>query len=159
MSFRKLRIAWSVGCGIACMSLVCLWVCSYGWRDTWGIRLVGNRFVRVVSSYGKVEFSGQNDRSDRRFWTSSRSLEEIAASWTYGTDNVPDPHDRMQWRWERSRAGQLFVHVPYWFLVATITAISIIPWIRWSKRFSVRTLLIATTLVAVVLGLIVWSIR
>ena len=28
------------------------------------------------------------------------------------------------------------------------------PWLRW--RFSLRTLLIATTLVAVVLGLIVW---
>ena len=31
------------------------------------------------------------------------------------------------------------------------------PWLRW--RFSLRTLLIATTLVAVVLGLIVWSVR
>jgi len=33
-------------------------------------------------------------------------------------------------------------------------AIGIGPWLRW--RFSLRTLLITTTLVAVVLGLIVW---
>jgi hypothetical protein len=50
--------------------------------------------------------------------------------------------------------------IPYWFLVlvsATLTAISWLPW--WSKRFSLRTLLIATTLVAVVLGAIVYAVR
>jgi hypothetical protein len=30
-------------------------------------------------------------------------------------------------------------------------------WIRWSKRFTLHILLIATTLVAVVLGLILWQ--
>src|SRR3977135_2369552 len=34
-------------------------------------------------------------------------------------------------------------------------AVAALPWIRWSKRFSLRTALIATTLVAVGLGLIV----
>ena len=29
MRFRKLRIAWSVGCGIACVLLIVLWVRSY----------------------------------------------------------------------------------------------------------------------------------
>jgi hypothetical protein len=51
--------------------------------------------------------------------------------------------------------------VPYWFLVilsAFITAVTgWLPWKRW--RFSVRTLIVATTLVAVVLGLIVWFSR
>ena len=37
-------------------------------------------------------------------------------------------------------------------MLSAVAAIS--PWLRW--RFSLRTLLIATTLVAVVLGLIVW---
>jgi hypothetical protein len=31
------------------------------------------------------------------------------------------------------------------------------PWMRWSKRFSLRTLLVATAIVAVVLGQIVWA--
>ena len=31
MRFRKLRIAWSVACGIACVLLIVLWVRSY-WR-------------------------------------------------------------------------------------------------------------------------------
>jgi hypothetical protein len=40
---------------------------------------------------------------------------------------------------------------PYWPFVATAATVSLIPWLRW--RFSLRTLLIATTLVAVGLGL------
>ena len=46
--------------------------------------------------------------------------------------------------------------IPDWFLIAAAIAISAAPWIRWPNRFTLRTLLIATTLVAVGLGLIVW---
>jgi len=34
-------------------------------------------------------------------------------------------------------------------------ALAAAPWIHWSKRFSLRTLLIATTLFGVLLGLVV----
>ena len=44
-------------------------------------------------------------------------------------------------------------------LLCSIAALAAAPWIRWSRRFSLRTLLIATTLVAVVLGLIVYAAR
>ena len=40
-----------------------------------------------------------------------------------------------------------------------ICLLAALPWPRWPKRFSLRTLLIATTLVAVVLGLVVWPLR
>jgi hypothetical protein len=39
--------------------------------------------------------------------------------------------------------------------VLSIATLAIVPWIKWSQRFSLRTLLFATTLVAVVLGLVV----
>jgi hypothetical protein len=35
--------------------------------------------------------------------------------------------------------------------------LALVPWIRWPKRFSLRTLLITTTLVAVGLGIVVAS--
>ena len=45
---------------------------------------------------------------------------------------------------------------PHWFSLITV-AIAALPWIRQlSWRFNLRTLLIATTLVAVVLGLAVY---
>jgi hypothetical protein len=46
--------------------------------------------------------------------------------------------------------------IPYLFLVLLAATLAAVPWIRWSNRFSLRTLLIATTLIAVALGLIVW---
>jgi hypothetical protein len=45
------------------------------------------------------------------------------------------------------------LRLPYWILIVTTVAVATIPWIKW--RFSLRTLLIATTLVAVVLWLAV----
>jgi hypothetical protein len=44
------------------------------------------------------------------------------------------------------------VKVPYWFLAPLIAAAAYVPWI---KRFSLRTMLIATTVAAIALGAIV----
>jgi hypothetical protein len=46
---------------------------------------------------------------------------------------------------------------PIWLLVLLVAAIGTAPWLPY--RFSLRTLLIATTLVAVVLGVIVAVLR
>jgi hypothetical protein len=46
---------------------------------------------------------------------------------------------------------------PHWFFVLTSASIAASPWIRW--RFSLRTLLIATSLVAVVMGLVIYVAR
>jgi hypothetical protein len=56
-------------------------------------------------------------------------------------------------------ADSTAIYLPDWFAILTVSALSAVPWIRWSKRFSLRTLLIATTLVAVVLGAIVYAVR
>jgi hypothetical protein len=50
-------------------------------------------------------------------------------------------------RWKRS-----VVFIPYWFLAILSIALTVAPWIHWSKRFSLRSLLIATTLIAVLLA-------
>jgi hypothetical protein len=50
--------------------------------------------------------------------------------------------------------GYQSVFLPYWFLVAASATAGAITWLRW--RFSLRTLLIAITLVAVWMGLIVF---
>jgi hypothetical protein len=49
--------------------------------------------------------------------------------------------------------------LPYRYPVAITAILTAIPWLWYFKRFSLRTLLIATTLVAVVLGLIVCVTR
>ena len=46
---------------------------------------------------------------------------------------------------------------PFWLTIILFAALAAAPWIPWSRRFSLRTLLIAMTLVAVGLGLFVAS--
>jgi hypothetical protein len=51
----------------------------------------------------------------------------------------------------------LRLELPFWFTLLGVVATATAPW--WRLRFSVRTLIIATTLVAVVLGLVVYAAR
>jgi len=55
-----------------------------------------------------------------------------------------------------------FVAIPHWFLALLLLGLTYVPWMPWHKlrwRFSLRTLLIVTTLVAVMLGIGIWLIR
>jgi hypothetical protein len=54
---------------------------------------------------------------------------------------------------KRERGAQL----PYWFAVAITAICSVMPWVQWKQRFSLRTLLIVITLVAVALGVFATS--
>jgi hypothetical protein len=47
--------------------------------------------------------------------------------------------------------------VPHWLLLLFATTLAATPWIKW--RFSLRTLLIATALVAVALAAIIYASR
>jgi hypothetical protein len=128
MRYRKLRIAWSVTWGIVAVLLCVLWVRSY---------LVYDRVV--VRWPNGLE------------WFIAYSNKGMYIVSTYG---LLAPHIHVGW-WSigRSRWGTA-VYLPYSLTVLVMCAVSIAPWIRC--RFSVGALLIATTLVAVVLGLIVW---
>jgi len=152
MRFRKLRIAWSVGCGIACVLLIALWVRSYWHEDT--LKLRRTHTLTMVSLCGDIQLSQSDFKCmfapevDTFFDTSTGEL-------------LP----------ERTRRGKSFVFVrgpyeddlevdfPHWCPVLLVGALAAFPSIGWSKRFSLRILLIATTLVAVVLGLIVYLAR
>ena len=52
MRFRKLRIAWSVACGLACVLLIVLWARSYWWCDNC---YIASR-INLSSCYGLIKF-------------------------------------------------------------------------------------------------------
>ena len=59
MRFRKLRIAWSVGCGILCVLLIVLWVRSYWWRPCyWSLSL--SLSITSISKIAKQTFVATN---------------------------------------------------------------------------------------------------
>jgi hypothetical protein len=161
MSFRKLRIAWSVGCGVAGVLLITLWVRSH-WRCdslVWGITktqgfYVGSQLGETTVRY--IDYSGLPPRMIVSLfkWKFQSSVPH---------DTISLPSDMA----ENSVAGLfvqypgngLLVGIPYWFPVLLSVTFAAVPWFPWSKRFSLRTLLVVTTLVAMVLGLAVWSVR
>src|SRR5262245_60057886 len=50
----------------------------------------------------------------------------------------------------------------YWLLVLLVCMLAAIPWLPWSRfrfRYSLRTLMLMMTAVALLLGFVVWLIR
>ena len=129
MRFRKLRIAWSVAWGVVAVLLCVLWVRSYLVYD----------HVEVYYPSGLEGFIAY----------SNKGMYIVS---TYG---LLAPH-LQSWSFGRTRWGTVFC-LPYSLTMFVVCAVSIAPWIHY--RFSFRTLLIATTLVAVALGLIVATLH
>ena len=156
MRFRKLRIAWSVVCGIACVLLIVLCVRSYRWCDILAYRK-GQTTVAVGTGRGIavvhwITFQPSVTLGNKLGWDLvGGPAEEVFSSVT-----------PLEWRVVKdpSTVFRLIISVPCWLCVTFIATIAAAPWIRQLRwRFSLRTLLIATTLFAVVLGLIVYVAR
>jgi hypothetical protein len=129
MRIRKLRIAWTVAWGVVAVLLCVLWVRSY---------LVYDQVV-VYWPKGLVWFFAYSNKGMYIISTYGLLAPQIHAGW---------------WFFGRNRWGTA-VYLPYSLTMFAVCAVAFAPWIHY--RFSVRALLIATTLVAVVLGLIVWK--
>ena len=139
--YCKLRIAWSVGCGIVALLLCVLWARSYSQFD---VILKGKRLVGLTSA-GTSKGSVYVMRVDQPYTESD--------GWYYFTVYQPHFRSRKWFDWARPFGG-FAVQLPTCVLVLTSSVVAVAPWLPF-KRFSLRTLLIATTLVAVVLGVLV----
>jgi hypothetical protein len=149
MRFRKLRIAWSIFWGMAAVLLIVLWVRSYSWHDTI-IYQEGARTTAAGWNKGELFFL-TNLLPDILHITLPKSFKIQHEEPDY-EHTFEDAHLGFQLT---SMPGGLFLLVPFWFAIIGSMVCSAMPQVRWSNRFSLRTLLIATTLIAVVLGLIV----
>jgi len=138
-----MRIAFSATCGIVAVLLCVLWVRSY-WFVDGGMGTVGGWFTASSSERGYCYIGGGE--------------EDEFHEWKYYVASVPQtsPHRKLTFR-IASDGAEIFV--PHILLVSLLGALAISPWLHLPRQFSLRTLLIATTLVAVVLGLIVWGAR
>jgi hypothetical protein len=153
--FRKLRITASSVCGIACVLLIVLWVRSYWWRE-FVKHDHPSRDVGVESYRGEICFSTKAQYAPPSwlsFWL--RGSEPITETTTppQSTRGGKPIDTFLGFRWIRKQES-LAIFLPHWFLVVTSAALATIPGINWSRRFSLRTLLIALTLVALALGIV-----
>ena len=140
MKHRKLRIAWSVAWGVVAVLLCGLWVRSYDVVDHVGWAVSGQGKLYITSSIGVKPIPNRKPYpAESNSYFGGRI--QILSSWNVVA--VPPPGTQ--------------IIIPYWAFVLLTLPLAGLSWFHF--RFSLRTLLIATTLVAVVLGLIVWASR
>jgi hypothetical protein len=153
MNYRKLRITWSVAWGLVALLLCALWVRSYWFWDRcyWPGSSTG---VQLNSDAGHIVLVvGPHEPSSNitAFFAESRP--------TYDESETYYKNDILGFYFQ-SAPGGFRLDVPHWFLVVLVISISAAGWWqRLNGRFSLRTLLITTTLVAVVLGLVVYTLK
>ncbi len=106
MRNQKLRIAWSVVWGLACVLLIVLWVRSYRWMDSGRVALLA-RTISFNSNDGRV------------------ALESLWAdgSVSISCNSIPREQLKQKWMYEDSR-GFVFLNpkvilliLPHWFLM------------------------------------------
>ena len=140
-----LRVGFSILCMLACIGLSVLWLRSYRWSDDFITGLTGSREFIVHSMRGTTAWYIRSHSGPSRYWTiESESVELL-------TQGIQVPS------WHRPLFKiQLFrrpILLPHWMFVMLWASLSAAPWVRWSRRFSLRTLLIAMTMVAIGLGI------
>ncbi len=158
-----MRIAWTMGWGVVAVLLIALWVRSYKVLDR--IEWLHNRtHLSLISFHGQVgnTWFGYSHSMPRESWGTkfySFTIQKgTQVNYNDGTGHPLPSYLGFKSSWLSSpvrRAASILV-IPYWFPTLSFGIIAAVPWlccVRW--LFSLRTLLIATTLVAVVLGMIV----
>jgi hypothetical protein len=131
LSLRRLLNIASIVCLVVCVSLMGMWVRSFWWADRLGVPLSPTYKVFVLSAWGQVRLA----KADL--------CESQDPHWNLGggaTETVGNDFD-----------GR---YVPYWLLVIACGTLSLALQSTWPPRFTLRSLFIATTLLAIVLGMI-----
>ena len=160
--FHYFRFGWSVIFGTIAVLLVVLWVRSYCWHDAIQGPYLNNQRIDLISWQGRIHVIVNN--FDSYSWTRAwehhatrtdkwQKMLDTAAGWGR---LIPEPtillvqfRRRLLLGWEANASC--------WFLIALTISLTLIPWSNSLKcRFSLRTLLIATTLIALIMGLVVY---
>jgi hypothetical protein len=185
-SLRYLRITFSATCLIACVLLIVLWVRSYKTADRLHGHTSDGQAFLIASKEGRIaNVLFRWDAAPNWFrWklisypigdelsfpvgTVQGYKNKFGFGWLNhpiyyvmrSTQQLPDGSTVDVWGAATTMLDGAGPIIPDWFLVLVLGTGAAAPWIPWLRwRFSLRTLLIATTLVAVVLGTIVWSMR
>jgi hypothetical protein len=147
---KYLRIAVTAFSLTVCLLLIALWVRSYWWIDLVYGPLIPTRCVEVASIDGNIEVVVIDPQSTLVDYATGWGIESLDRNYNIPMHGVPT----WSFAFDKYYANAAF---PHWFTVLLSGTLAAAPWISWQRRFSLRTLLIATTLIAVVLGIVVLS--
>jgi hypothetical protein len=144
MRYRKLRIAWTVFCGIAFVLSLSLWYRSFSYWDDAVLR-IGSVAIQPISAEGRNIIWIQSTTSTRRF-----EIDTDPLSW----HRSPPGHERHPWLGIGFFNSGPTIWVAHCVLVMASGAFAVIPWLpTW---FNLRGVFVVMTVFAVFVGLISW---
>jgi hypothetical protein len=154
---RYVRISVSAMSLTACVLLIALCVRSYSRMETISLSGRGANSVLTIRGSVYINAAGFNfivDDDAAIGITSYSNRKPLAGGRIFISSMHPISHFKdivprvKGWKF------------PIWLLVAALVVVAALPWLPWwSRRFSLRTLLIATTLVAIGLGVAIYLVR
>jgi hypothetical protein len=149
MKHRKLRIAWSVAWGIACVLLFALWASSYRWGNSASMPLGRQRTLGEILSRGNLTLQTYPN-TFQLYVAEIQQYAYVPKGWEWTTTPQPDvPIDLLpkipSFHFASSN-GTLSVGFPIGLLALIAAFISGVSWS--SLQFSLHTLLITTTVIA-----------
>jgi hypothetical protein len=151
---RSLKITWTAMFGLVAVLLCVLWVRSY-WRvDSIRFPLSKNSLAECWSIQGTIAVCGGTYQAGffRGKWL-------IVSHDTVNRITIADNPKRRQGYHGPLGFGVMNDNIPYgpyWFPIVIFALVAALPWSFAVRRFSLRTLLFAITLIAVGLGLVAW---
>jgi hypothetical protein len=145
MKYLELRTAWSAGCIAASLLILAMALRSYSFCDVYTTRPYRAPTSGVMSMEGQVYafFQFQNLGKNWRLRTYpvgevSLILDTFLS--TKGAFRVP-------------ANSRFIIIITYWLLAAMVASLAIAPWLKWSTRFSIRSVVIDMTMIAVALAI------
>jgi hypothetical protein len=147
---RHLRIAGSVLLAVFAVALIALWVRSHHYRDQVFGTVGGTHYFFLFSEWNVVTCAMEKIIS-----ADPLPAWELAAR--------PIPFEPMNWGWRRgvlaglgfkyvSEPDRVSLAVPHWFLAAVSASFAATIYPKKSWRFSLRSMLIATTIFALAIA-------
>ena len=139
---RYLRITVTIACLVTSVLLAALWIRSYWRADSIHSRNGNNRYIDLGSNNGIVTISSMK--------TMSLSPPRPSTGWRLqSSEAVPAPAV-----FQMTFSPNTRIKLPHASLALLSLAAAIIPWVRSSPRFSLRTMLFVVTVIALSIGLI-----
>jgi hypothetical protein len=109
--------------------------------------------ITIAFKHGSVAYARADISKVPGVTLDNRQIQPSTAPFGWRLDKSQIKSVNQNFLWD-STSSYSIAQAPYWSIVVPTALLAGLPWL--SRRFSLRTLLVATTLVAAVLGLIVW---
>jgi|1186.fasta_scaffold75283_2 hypothetical protein len=146
-TFRKFRIAFSAFSAVACILLMLWWARSFTWYDDWLVKFCNSEWTNGSSADGRMIIWFEHAHIGHWF---ELNISPLAGHRPAGK------YERLPWfRFFRSSSGNSYsLCFAHCLLAIIMVGTALVPWCP--RRFSVRGLLVTTTVVALVIGLTIW---